>query len=107
MIYISLQLNQDPVIIEEVTGLYSEDAQELLDELNELLEDSKATGTTYLTVISQYLFKNYNLGSWRVVAVRSEDEIFRMEFNLPSPSGKPVVEEPIIRVSRFEREDVI
>jgi hypothetical protein len=107
MIYIALQLKETPVIIEEITGLHSENAQELMDELNEVLENLIVPETRYLTVISEHMFTNYSLASWKIVGLCGEEGIFRMEFNLPSPSGKPVVEEPIVRVSRFDREDVI
>jgi hypothetical protein len=105
MIYISLQLDQTPVTIEEVTGLNSENAQELLDDLNDCI-GTRATETSYFTLISQHLFRNYDRASWRVVARRGEVEVFRMDF-IRSKSSVPIVEEPVTRISRFEREDVI
>lgn len=107
MIYILLQLSQNPVIVEEVTGLDSEYAQELLDDLSELLEYSRTKDIDYLTVISKHMFKNFDRGSWRVVAMRGEDEAFRMDFQRSQPVVLSVIEEPINRISRFEREDVI
>lgn len=106
MIYVALQLNQTPAIIEEVTGLYLDDAQELLDDLDDLIRDLIVPETKYLTVISEHLFRDYSLASWRIVALNGEEEIFRMDFTprLPEP---PAVEEPARRVSRFDREDVI
>lgn len=106
MIYILLQLDQNPVIVEEVVGLDFENAHELLDDLNELLEYSRTKEIDYLTVISKHLFKDFDHGSWRVVARRGEDEVFRMDF-IRSRSSVPIVEEPVTRISRFEREDVI
>jgi hypothetical protein len=104
MIYILLQLGQNPVIVEEVIGLDFESAFELLDDLNELLEYSRTKEIDYLTVISKHMFKNFDLGSWRVVAMRGDEEIFRMDFQRAHPS---VVEVSVTRISRFEREDVI
>lgn len=111
MIEVFIQLNEPSARLDKLRYWKKSeagDAQKLQPELEELLVRIGRYGPMDLiTSLGNHLLENYNFGPWKLVLMLGTKEGFTLEFAAQFKADLKEIQQPIIRVSRYDRTPVI